>query len=180
MSATCCVVCGLFLTVGLDVSAQAAASKEYQVKAVFLFNFAQFVQWPPAAFAGADTPLVIGVLGEDPFGTFLDDTVKDEKVNNRPLQIQRYGQVDDIKTCHVLFVGRSEANRLTQILASLQHRSVLIVSDLDDFVRQGGMVQLATIQNKVRLMINVEATRTANLMISSKLLRSAELVTPSK
>ena len=179
-SAGTCVVLGLLLLGGLDGSAQTGPSREYQIKAVFLFNFAQFVEWPPSAFAGASSPIVIGVLGENPFGEYLDETVRDEKVENRPLKFQRYLQIDEIKTCHVLFISRSEANRLEQILVSLKNRSILIVGDGDDFVQSGGMIRLATAQNKIRLIINLEAAKAANLTISSKLLRSAEVVTASK
>jgi hypothetical protein len=174
------VVCGLLLLGGRDGSAQTGPSREYQIKAVFLFNFAQFVDWPPAAFAGSNSPLVIGILGGDPFGAYLDETVRDEKVNNRPLAIQRYHQVDEIKTCHVLFISRSEASHLEQILVRLKDRSILIVGDGDDFVQRGGMIRLATIQNKIRVSINVDAAKAANLTISSKLLRAADLVTASK
>jgi len=175
-----CVVYGLLLLAALDLSAQTAPSKEYQVKAVFLFNFAQFVEWPPAAFGDGTSPLVIGVLGDNPFGTYLDETVRDEKVGNRPLEVRRYQRVEEIKTCHVLFVGLSEANRLEQILAGLKDRSILIVGDSNDFVQRGGMIQLASSQSRIRLRINEGAAKTANLTISSKLLRSAELVTRSK
>jgi hypothetical protein len=174
------VVCGLLLLGGLDGSAQTQPSREYQVKAVFLFNFAQFVEWPPAAFGGANSPIVIGVLGEDPFGAYLDETVRGEKVDNRPLEVQRYRRVDEIKTCHVLFISRSEGNRLEQILVSLKDRSLLIVGDGDDFVQRGGMIRLATAQNKIRMIISVQAAKAANLTISSKLLRSAEVLTASK
>ena len=176
---TWCVVCGLLLA-GLDASAQTAVSKEYQVKAVFLFNFAQFVAWPPSAFADASSPIVIGVLGENPFGGYLDETVQGEKVGNRPVEVQHYRTVDEIKTCHILFISRSEASHLEQILVSFKDRSLLIVGDGDDFARRGGMIRLATVQNKIRLIINVDAAQLANLTISSKLLRSAELVTASK
>ena len=175
-----CVVYGLLLLAALDLSAQTAPSKEYQVKAVFLFNFAQFVEWPPAAFGDGTSPLVIGVLGDNPFGTYLDETVRDEKVGNRPLEVRRYQRVEEIKTCHVLFVGLSEANRLEQILAGLKDRSILIVGDSNDFVQRGGMIQLASSQSRIRLRINEGAARAVNLTISSKLLRSAELVTGSK
>jgi YfiR/HmsC-like len=197
---TWCLVCGLLLgacprndnatsvlrvlrglSLGeLSLSAQAAPSKEYQVKAVFLFNFAQFVEWPPAAFTGDASPLVIGVLGEDPFGEYLDEVVRAEKVGNRPMRVQRYHRVDEITTCHVLFISRSEESRLVETLASLKGRNILIVGDSDDFIQRAGMIQLATSQGKIRLRINVNAARTANLTISSKLLRSAELVTESK
>ena len=161
------------------MAAQTGISREHQVKAVFLFNFAQFVQWPAAAFSGASSPIVIGILGEDPFGAYLDETVLGEKVNNRPVEVQRYSRVEDIKTCHILFISRSEAGQLEQILVSLKDRSLLVVGDGDDFARRGGMIRLATIQNKVRLIINVDAAQVANLTISSKLLRSAEILTAS-
>lgn len=177
---TWCVLCALLLLGGRDGSAQTGPAREYQVKAVFLFNFAQFVEWPRAAFAGASSPIVIGVLGENPFGAYLDETVRDEKVNNRPLEIQRYHRVDEIKTCHVLFITRSEANHVEQLLASLKDRSILVVGDSDDFVQRGGMIRLASAQNKLRLIINTDAAKAANLTISSKLLRAAELATSSK
>ena len=175
-----CVVCGLLLLGGLDASAQTAVSKEYQVKAVFLFNFTQFVEWPPSAFADASSPIVIGILGENPFGAYLDETVHGEKVGNRPVEVQRYRTLDEIKTCHILFISRSEASHLEQILVSLKDRSLLIVGDGDDFAQRGGMIRLATVQNKIRLIINVNAAQVANLTISSKLLRSAEVLTASK
>ena len=179
LASTWAVVYGLLLLAALDVSAQTAPSKEYQVKAVFLFNFAQFVEWPAAAFADGNSPLVIGVLGDNPFGTYLDETVRGEKLETRPLEVQRYGRVDEIQTCHVLFISRSEAHHLDQILLSLKNRSILTVGDGDDFVQRGGMIRLATVQNKIRLIVNVEAAKGANLTISSKLLRSAEVATAS-
>ena len=174
------VICAILLSSGLNVSAQSASSREYQVKAVFLFNFAQFVEWPPEAFPEARTPLVIGILGEDPFGAYLDETVRGETVNNRPLTVQRYSQVEEIKTCHVLFISRSEAYRLEQILASLKGRNILTVGDAVGFARRGGMIRFLIEQNKIRLRVNLEAAKDANLVLSSKLLRPAEIVAPGK
>src|SRR5437762_9789101 len=142
------VICAILLSSGLNVSAQSASSREYQVKAVFLFNFAQFVDWPTQAFAEAQTPLVIGVLGEDPFGAYLDETVRGEKVNRRPLSIQRYRQVSEIKTCHVLFISHSETNRLEEILAGLRGRNILTVGDTEGFAGRGGMIRFITEKNK--------------------------------
>jgi hypothetical protein len=175
-AATWCVACGLLLLGALDASAQAGPSREYQVKAVFLFNFAQFVEWPPAAFAGASSPLVIGILGGDPFGAYLDETVRNEKVNNRPLEIQRYHRVDEIKTCHILFISPSEIERYEQISAGLQGRSILTVGDTEGFATRGGMIRFLIEQNRIRLRVNVGTARAAGLTISSKLLRAAEIV----
>jgi hypothetical protein len=173
----------VLLLAGLKSFAQPAAfvpSKEYQVKAAFLYNFAQFVDWPPPAFPESQTPLVIGVLGTDPFGAFLDDTVRGEKVNNHPMEIQRFGRVEEIKTCHILFISKSEAAQLEQILASLKGRNILTVSDIDGFAQGGGMIRLVTEKGKTRLKINREAAKAAGLTISSKLLKPAEIVSSEK
>jgi hypothetical protein len=170
----------LLLLGGLNLPAQTAATKEYQVKAVFLFNFSQFVEWPANAFPEAQTPLVIGVLGADPFGSYLDETVHGEQVNNHPLVIQHYQRVEDIKACHILFISQSEMSGLDQILASLKGRNILTVGDAEGFVQQGGMIRFITEKNKVRFRINLEAAKAARLTISSKLLRPAGIVAPGK
>ena len=165
---------------GLNLPAQSNATKEYKIKAVFLFNFSQFVTWPTNAFPEAQTPLVIGVLGEDPFGTYLDETVRGEEVDKHPLVIQHYRRAEEIKTCHILFISQSETGRMDQILASLEGRNILTVSDAEGFAQQGGMIRFVTEKNKIRLGINLEAAKTASLTISSKLLRPAEIVVPRK
>jgi hypothetical protein len=169
------LVCALLFSGGLDLPAQSAPAAEYQVKAVFLFNFAQFVEWPPSAFPERQTPLVIGVLGQDPFGTYLDETVRGERVNNRPLAVRRYRRVEEIQTCHVLFISRSEAARLSQILAGLKYRKILTVADGESAAGSSVMIQFVTQQNKIRLRINPEAAKAANLTISSKLLRLGDV-----
>ena len=169
------VVCSVLLLGAQSVSAQTAPSKEYQIKAVFLFHFAQFVEWPSAAFASADAPLVIGILGEDPFGAYLDETVRGEKVQNRPLEIQRYRRLDEIKICHILFIGSSETETYEEIFPKLQGRSILTVGDAEGFATRG-MIRFLTERNRIRLRVNVGVARAAGLTISSKLLRAAEIV----
>jgi hypothetical protein len=154
----------------------ATASREYQVKSVFLFNFTQFVEWPANVFARANTPLVIGVLGEDPFGAYLDETVRGETANGRPLIVARYRRVQEVGDCQVLFISRSETDRLEQILASLVGKPVLTVSDVEGFARRGGMIDLATVVGKTQLRINLQAAKEAQLTLSSKLLRPAKIV----
>ncbi len=161
-------------------SPPAAAPPEYRIKAVFLFNFAQFVEWPAGAFHDAQAPLVIGVLGEDPFGADLDEAVRGERIGGRALVVRRYRRVEDIGECQILFISGSEADRLEKILARLQGRSLLTVGDADNFNRLGGMVRFVTVNNKIRLRINVEAAKAAELVISSKLLRPAMVYNPGK
>jgi hypothetical protein len=164
----------------IETRAQAPPAQEYQLKAVFLFNFAQFVEWPPSAFPAPDTPLVIGVLGKDPFGSYLDEVVRGETINNHPLTVRRYRRVEDITTCHILFIGRPEQERLEPVLDSLKGRSILTVGDAESFARRGGMIRFVTDSNRIRLRINLEAAETASLKLSSKLLRPAEIVSTGK
>lgn len=149
---------------------QSAPASEYQVKAVFLFNFAKFVEWPTDVFSDANTPLVIGVLGRDPFGSNLDDTVRGERVNNRPLIVQRYRSTGEIKNCHVLFISSSESDRMDQIVANLKYRKILIVTDVDGG-KGGVIIRFVKEGNKIRFKIDAQAAKAANLSISSKLLR---------
>ena len=159
--------------------AQSDYAKEYQIKAVFLYNFAQFVEWPDESFPDAQSSLVIGVLGDDPFGAELDEIVRGELVNNRPLVVQRFRTVEEIKTCHILFISDSESEKLNQILTELKGKHILTVSDTSGFARLGGMIRFVTENNTIRMRINVEATKAADLTISSKLLRAAQIVTES-
>ena len=170
----------LACVVASGASAQATTSAEYQVKAVFLFNFAQFVEWPAHAFRDANGPLVIGILGEDPFGAYLDELVRDEKVGNRPLVVRRFKGVEGITECHLLFISRSEAGGLDRIIAGLKGRSILTVSDIATFTRQGGLVRFVTENGKIRLRINVDAAKASHLTISSKILRPATIVAAGK
>jgi hypothetical protein len=153
---------------------------EYQVKAVFLFNFAQFVDWPAQAFANDQAPIVIGVLGEDPFGSYLDEVVQSEKIGDRALVVRRYRRVEDATGCHILFVSRSNAAQLDRVLARLQGKNVLTVGDLDNFCLRGGMVRFVTEKGKIHLRINMDVAKAAGLTISSKLLRWATIVTTGK
>ena len=174
------VVAALLFSGAIELPAQTEVSKEYQIKAVFLFNFAQFVAWPTNAFPDAQTPLTIGVLGDDPFDAFLDETVQGEKVNGHPLIIQRYHNIEDVKNCQILFISRSEGDRMEQVLAGLKGKNILTVGDMEGFIKSGGIVRFVTEENKIHFRINLEAAKSASLTISSKLLRLAEIVEPGK
>ena len=169
----------LLIAASLPFSPSAHAadpSREYQVKAVFLFNFAQFTEWPSNAFSAADSPIVIGTLGTNPFGDFLRETVSTETVHGRKLVVEHYQKVEEIKNCHILYMGQSEADRLEHDLNVLKGRPVLTVSEIDNAAYRGAMVRLLTEKNKVRLRINLDEVRAAGLTLSSKLLRVAEVV----
>ncbi len=162
--------------VALEARAQSSTSKEYQIKAAFLFNFVQFVEWPAAAFPDANAPIAIGILGDDPFGTVLDQTVHGETIRNRKLVIQRSRRVQDLKDCHLVFISTSEKGRLAEILASLQTATALTVSETESFARHGGVINLYLEGNKVRFEINPGAAQRQGLRISSQLLKLGKVI----
>ena len=159
---------------------RASPDREHRVKAVFLFNFAQFVEWPDSAFAGPKDPLVVGILGDDPFQDFLDEVVKGESVKDRPIVVRRFKRLEDVKDCQVLFIGANEASRLDGQVAELRNRRILTVGESQDFLAHGGMVCFVNEGGKVRLKINLEAVQDANLTVSSKLLRLADTTGPRR
>lgn len=165
-----------FAFVPAPAQAQGPTPREYQIKAVFLFNFLQFVKWPPEAFPEPDTPLRIGVLGEDPFGSALDEVVRDETVRDRPLVVQRSRRLEDLQDCHLLFISRSESRRIEEILSQLRGRPVLTVSEIDGFARQGGVIAFYPEGKKVRFEINADAGRHAELKLSSQLLSLGRVI----
>lgn len=167
-----------FLAVGAVVNA--APTREYQVKAVFLFNFAQFVEWPATAFEGPDAPLVIGVVGNDPFDGALDEAVRGERVQGRSIVVTRFRRAQDVQKCHVLFVASSESGRVREIFDQVRDWNVLTVGDSDGFAMSGGIIRFLSNQGRIRLRINLDSARAAHLRLSSKLLRPAEIVGAEK
>jgi hypothetical protein len=165
----------LFLTVCLLALAVPASAQapEYDLKAAFLFNFAKFVEWPASAFSSARAPLTICVYGEDPFGSTLDTVVQGERVGERSLLVQRPDSLDDLGECHVLFVCRSEKDRLAEVMTQIEGKPVLTVADTDGFLRAGGVINFILEGSKVRFLIGQEAAERSGLQISSKLMRLA-------
>jgi hypothetical protein len=152
-----------------------AASDETEVKAVFLFNFAQFVEWP-ASKLPADSAIVIGVLGRDPFGSYLDETVQNEKINGHPLKIERYTNMRDVGNCHILFINPSRSIRIESVLKTLEGKNILTVSDATEFSKQGGMIHFINEKNRIKLSVNLNSVKESEISISSKLLSLAEIV----
>ena len=148
---------------------------EYQVKAAYLFNFLKFVEWPAEAFADPLAPIVIGIVGDDPFGNALPQVVIGKTVQGRDLVIRKYRACENLRASHILFISASEKKRLPQLLASLRGSSVLTVADVDGFLEEGGMIRLFSEDNRVRFAINVDAAMMAKLKVSSKLLSLAHV-----
>jgi hypothetical protein len=161
----------------LSATAARAQTKEYQVKAAFLLNFAEFIQWPASAFAAPDAPLCIGVLGDDPFGAALEETVRDEHIQAHKLIVRRARRVQDLDGCQMVFVSKSE-RRVPDLLAKMDSQPVVTVGDTEGFARRGGTINFYLDQNKVRFEINPGSARQKGLKISSQLLALGKIVGP--
>ena len=166
----------LVASIAAGARAQGLRFQEAEVKAVFLFNFAQFVTWPDTAFPTPQAPFVIGILGDDPFGKVIDDVVSGEAVRGRRLAVARFRRVEDVQGCHLLFVAALPPEQTPQLLARLTGVPVLTVGDGDSFTTRGGMIGFRTERNRVRLRVNLAAAAAAHLTLSSNLLRGAGIV----
>lgn len=160
------------------VSAQPSVTTEYQVKAVFIFNFTQFIDWLPSSFAMEQSPLIIGVLGENPFDSYLEETVKGETANGHPLVVQYYKNMDNIDTCHILFINPHETNSVDSILSSLKGRNILTITNNYDNSEQEEVIRFFIRNHKTGFQINPNAAKNASLNMSSKLLNVAIIYVP--
>jgi hypothetical protein len=161
------------LLVNVDGRAQTPQPSEYQIKAAFIFNFARFIEWPQKAFPQPTSPLVIGVLGENPFHEDLQKTLRDKAVDGHPLMIKEFTSLDETTNCHILFISNSEKSRLAQVLEAVKGASVLTVGEMERFTENGGMVNFVREGTKIRFRINNETAAAVGLKISSKLLSLA-------
>jgi len=161
------------LLAGGDGRAQESQPTEYQIKAAFLFNFAKFVQWPAGAIAGVTSPIVVGILGENPFHDDLARTIRNKTIDEHPMVIKEFHSPTEATNCHILFISTSEKNRLPEILKDLKGTSVLTVSEMEHFTESGGMINFVLIGKKIRFQINNDEAAKAGLKISSKLMSLA-------
>jgi YfiR/HmsC-like len=165
-----------------DAFAQApdsSDSSEYLIKAGFIFNFAKFVEWPATAFAQADSPIVIGILGTDPFGSIIDQTVQNKKIGARGFVVKRLkwgNDVKELRDCKILFVSPSEKAHMDEVVQIVKGQPILTVGETPGFAERGGIIRFVLEDNRVRFEVNVEAAHQAELTISSRLLTLARIV----
>jgi hypothetical protein len=163
----------------------ASDSSEYLVKAGFIYNFAKFVEWPSTAFAEPDSPIVIGVLGTDPFGEIINHVVEGKKIGMRGFVVRRFKwskelkDSKDFKECRILFVSSSEKMHFEEIVEAVKGLPILTVGETPGFAERGGMIRLMLEDNRVRFEVNVDAAHDGNLNISSRLLTLARIISPT-
>jgi len=172
---TCRLALLAFAATAGHVHAQGSVADEYQVKAAFLFNFAKFVEWPADTFKAGDEPITICVLGQDPFGSTLEDVVRDKIVAGRPFVVRQVSTIPQALKCQIVFVTASERKRTRSILDELKSRSILTVGEAEDFTANGGVINFKLKDARVRIEIDTVAAERAKLRISSKLLSLAEI-----
>ena len=165
-------------TLASPALAATQVTSEYDLKAAFLFHFAQFVEWPAEAMPSKSTPLTIGILGGDPFGKTLDAMVANEAVRGHKLVVRRFRDVGEADSCQILFISPSEDARLGAILTHLKGRSILTVGEGKGFVQRSGIIGFILLDRRLRLAVNLAAANASRLTISSKLLRQSEIVGP--
>ncbi len=150
-----------------------AAIGEYQVKAAFLYHFTKFVEWPAAAQGDV---IVVGVLGEDPFGPALDFLFGDKTLQGKHFEVRRISSAAEARACHVLYISLSQGPQMHRVLDELAGSPVLTVGDSREFYLAGGMIYMFVDESKIHFDINLGMARRSGLTISSSLLRLAQKV----
>ncbi len=164
----------------LITPAFSANISEYAVKAEYLYNFAKFVEWPPSVFVSSDAPIVLGVLGEDPFGTTLDDVIKGKVVEGRSLIVRRFSDpdttpLDTLRSCQILFISDSEKDNMREPLSSVRGANLLTVSEIDQFPSLGGMITFDQEGDRIGLVVNPKSVKKAGLTLRAQLMQIAKI-----
>jgi len=155
----------------------AAADREHQIKAAYLYQFGRYIEWPAKAFSNPQSPFVIGVLEQTPVAANLDQVARTKRLQNRPIQIRRFSSAADVPACHILFLPASlspEAH--AEIVRKMAGKNVLLVGESDGFLKRGGAVQFIMEENKIRVVIARKAAEKEGLTVSAKLLQVARIV----
>ena len=166
--------------VATGAGADTATALEYKVKAGYLFNFAKFVDWPAKTLPVTNSPIVIGVLEDDPAAPLLDQQLQGKVANGHPLLVRRLPDLAGVPVCQIFFISRAQSQRTDELLANSQTAPVLLVGEADQFAHRGGMINFVRKDETFRLEVNLEAAEKAGLKVSSKLASIATLVKTRK
>jgi len=174
VASAACAVAGLGLFHAQALAAGSPSAND--VQAAYLFNFVRFVEWPAAAFDSDSAPVKICVLGDSGFTDVASESINGRSVGSRKVVVEPTESVLGSRGCHILFVDPSRKDDEGEVLATFGNRSVLTVSETDDFAKRGGVANFVTVDDKIRFVINKKAADEAGLKISSRLLRIAQVV----
>ena len=159
----------------VHLRAESALEREYEIKAAYIYNFINYIDWPENAFPPAGGTITIGVVGDTPFGAALA-VLNGKQVKGRTVALKQIVDIKDLDRCQIVFINSSEKARLPELLEKLKDSRALTVSEIDGFAQQGGIINFISEHNKVRFEINPDAARRLGLNISSELLKLAKVV----
>ena len=168
-----------FFVVALSVVGSASADEipEYRLKAEFIERFTRFIEWPETApLVDSNKPFVIGVVGDDPFGPFLDTLARDRKIKHRPVEIRHLDATEDFGECAILFISSSEESSIPQIIERTQDQPVLTVGDTPGFGKRGILINFYTEKSRIQFEINEQAANKSGLEVRAKLFKLARIV----
>lgn len=167
----------LLFVLGLNLQPVHAieSQNELTLKVAFLYNFARFSEWPPAAFDNDDAILVIGVLGNNPFGDMLHE-LEGKTVRKQKIVVTQFNDATDAKQCHLLFISKSLEEGVSSVLDKVAGSPVLTVSDMDEFAGKGGMIQMFPDGGKIRFNVNLTSANKSSITIRSALLQLARKI----
>jgi uncharacterized protein DUF4154 len=160
--------------------ATAQEVEEYQVKAAFLYNFAKFVEWPAQAFKTPQDPIVVCVLGHNPFGSALEDVMRGKSIEGRAFAFRQVSGLEEASSCQILFISSLEGKHFHSLYGNANPARILTVGEAQGFASAGGVINFKLDGGHVRFEINVGAAEHAQLQISSKLLSLAQIVKTEK
>lgn len=158
-------------------AADDAGMLEQRIKAAFLYKFAGYVEWPAASFARPETPVTIGVIGNEPLAVELVQAVTGRTVNDRSVTVKRLRSGESLAGIHILFIGRDESARLAQLAQTASTRSILTVTESDGALARGSVINFVLTDGRVRFEIALDSAEKSGLKLSSRLLAVAQQVT---
>jgi len=163
---------------GKSIAASATAFEESEVKSVFLFNLTKFIVWPAETEGGAQAEFSIAILGMDPFGRHLDKVIMSETVKGRKIRIRRYRNMEEVQWQEIdlLFIGNEMLDDLPYLSIAARDHGVLTVGGVTGFCRAGGMVNLLTVDNRIKIEVNIAETKRSDFLVSAQMLKLARIV----
>jgi hypothetical protein len=146
---------------------------ELEQKASLLCNFLRNFKWPERRFVSPNSPFIIGIWGNDQISGYLHEDIQDRLIQGRPVQIRRISLKEEVTACHVVFVSRSERDRLRPIIAETRRGNVLTVGESDNFLASGGVIQFTSAGGQVRYQLSLDAARRERVEPNGFVLRMA-------
>jgi hypothetical protein len=152
-----------------------AASKVYEIKAAFIYNFAQFTQWPDSAFASSDSPFVLAFIGDGSLGPALERVLDGKSIAGHPIVLKHLDMTSQISGCHLLFIPESEESHLDDIFNVIGNQPILTVGETTKFMQAGGIIRFFIADGRIRFEIDPDAADKAALRLSSRLMSLAKI-----